>query len=839
MPNTAFLSTPGLVSLAGNPVNFKLAGRNAFTGNGYAATAQIILYKYAAFSNDQTKTITWGNGSLTLTAKTTPTAYNHIATTAVDEDILAALLQDPNFVNDFTAEIDEGALLITARKSGFAYNIEVTGNLSINDYIQVSGGDNTPVSFYKLVAKLEVDGQVLPELTLPVEGGASETYPAGWNNYKAGVADIDVADMLSEENRGHFTLIFETNVRHQVHNILKAFRMYAYEQNGIPPVTGGGSYSDTFYALQGKLENFRQGELNYLEKNVTDLLTETRMFLSFAPVTKQTDIYAPERLSWLFQNAGTYRLWATEYYSNGTVFTAARDEVVITGLGVCEFDTSYKSIRTNFDRDLVSYKVWIANSSGEAISEERTYVIDYNFFNNARYFFFKNSLGVYECMRTTGVAVKSLNVKKDFINIPYDKRFTNLDTQEKQLSATSELAYEINSGYFTDKYWADYFQQFLLSSDVYWLKKGTAYPASIRDSKNKVSEDGEYTQYATFNLVHSIHDDFTEEFIATAPISIGDFSFDFSTDYFIGSGILFLSDLQVGYFTKQGCGSGFSGTDESYIIAAGTYSSYISQQDANDKALADIAANGQNYADLHGSCIFTGNVTEFLASIESFTNPTVYGAHDGTINIIVSGGLSPYTFAWNDAVTTQNRTGLADGNYSVTVRDSLGQEIILSQELQEPVQLYWNTVQTWRARKNNCGSGYYGSIETMTALANTFSSTISVDNANALALAYLQANAQAYANSVGTCELYAEGTLDIIKDAGAVFQLDITYSDQTTQMINQNTPNPVDIKQMAATLLLTGSNIDHGYFQPDTNDRVNKNTNRLYTFTTIQHLVIV
>lgn len=52
------------------------------------------------------------------------------------------------------------------------------------------------------------------------------------------------------------------------------------------------------------------------------------------------------------------------------------------------------------------------------------------------------------------------------------------------------------------------------------------------------------------------------------------------------------------------------------------------------------------------------------------TNSTCGLCNDGTISLSVTGGTSPLSYSWNDGSTAQNRTALAPGNYSVTVRDA-------------------------------------------------------------------------------------------------------------------------------------------------------------------------
>ena len=49
-----------------------------------------------------------------------------------------------------------------------------------------------------------------------------------------------------------------------------------------------------------------------------------------------------------------------------------------------------------------------------------------------------------------------------------------------------------------------------------------------------------------------------------------------------------------------------------------------------------------------------------------------FGGSNGVASVSVTGGNTPYTYLWNNANTTSSNTGLATGNYSVTVTDQKG-----------------------------------------------------------------------------------------------------------------------------------------------------------------------
>jgi hypothetical protein len=55
-------------------------------------------------------------------------------------------------------------------------------------------------------------------------------------------------------------------------------------------------------------------------------------------------------------------------------------------------------------------------------------------------------------------------------------------------------------------------------------------------------------------------------------------------------------------FTRNNCSAGYTPGSVTYSVVAGKYASLISQADADQQAQNDINANGQNYANVNGTC---------------------------------------------------------------------------------------------------------------------------------------------------------------------------------------------------------------------------------------------
>lgn len=65
------------------------------------------------------------------------------------------------------------------------------------------------------------------------------------------------------------------------------------------------------------------------------------------------------------------------------------------------------------------------------------------------------------------------------------------------------------------------------------------------------------------------------------------------------------------------------------------------------------------------------------------THISSFGAHDGAIDVTVSGGTAPYTYLWSNEATTQDLSNLGPGTYSVVITDANGCNTALREILVE------------------------------------------------------------------------------------------------------------------------------------------------------------
>ena len=269
-------------------------------------------------------------------------------------------------------------------------------------------------------------------------------------------------------------------------------------------------------------------------------------------------------------------------------------------------------------------------------------------------------------------------------------------------------------------------------------------------------------------------------------------------------------------FYKNDCEDGFIGAPYTYTVEAGKYTSDVSQEDADQKALDDIEKNGQDQANLNGECVTDPNYFVGKASARVQKNDCDAESQTGSFVDLTEKDLAGYPDAFVSRESQEAANALAQaameeqkqdlankkgtcidknqfvGVYSkVFTKDNcdgegVGSQVTVDQDdvtggpftsyesqeaanalAQAAVEQQGQAIAnrdghcTWTGKyseeftRNDCNEGQTGSKITVTeqdVVGAPFTSTVSQDDANNKAKAAVKEQGQAIANSKGNCE---------------------------------------------------------------------------------------
>ncbi len=117
---------------------------------------------------------------------------------------------------------------------------------------------------------------------------------------------------------------------------------------------------------------------------------------------------------------------------------------------------------------------------------------------------------------------------------------------------------------------------------------------------------------------------------------------------------------------------------------------YLWSNGATTEDLADIPAGNYSVTvtDANQCVAIVDDIivlqpSEGISALHVVTDISAFGAHDGAIDVTVTGGTPPYSFLWNNDATTEDLSDLGPGLYSVTITDANGCNIALRELLVE------------------------------------------------------------------------------------------------------------------------------------------------------------
>jgi hypothetical protein len=111
-----------------------------------------------------------------------------------------------------------------------------------------------------------------------------------------------------------------------------------------------------------------------------------------------------------------------------------------------------------------------------------------------------------------------------------------------------------------------------------------------------------------------------------------------------------------------------------------------SNGETTETAFALPAGNSSVIVKDANGCTITQEFTNF-GIIGAASNVTCNGANDGSIVVVMSGGVEPYTYEWSNGETISSLINLGPADYEVTVTDAEGANIVLNYTVEEPAAL--------------------------------------------------------------------------------------------------------------------------------------------------------
>lgn len=201
-------------------------------------------------------------------------------------------------------------------------------------------------------------------------------------------------------------------------------------------------------------------------------------------------------------------------------------------------------------------------------------------------------------------------------------------------------------------------------------------------------------------------------------------------------------------FYKNNCEDGFIGAPYTYTVEAGKYTSDVSQEDADKKALDDIERNGQEQANLNGECIEDPNYFIGKASARVQKNDCDAESQTGSFVDLTEKDLAGYPDAFVSRESQEAANALAEAAMEEQKQD-LANKKGTCIDKDQFVGVYSKVF-----TKNNCegeGAGSEVTVDQDDVTGGPFTSYESQETANALAQAAVEQQGQAIANRDGHC----------------------------------------------------------------------------------------
>ena len=404
--------------------------------------------------------------------------------------------------------VDGAAITITAKEIGSLYSQEFTAGAGIDvtpTETNKTGVDKSLEPFYYISVLLYCRGLYVTELLLNVDSD--------------GLAEADVSKILEADILQEFTWPESDSsfVFPRTNAILPwCFR---YTERWGDSEYSAMQLSETYYAIAGGVSWMQQAKYNADASSFWSKLQYNKYFLSWAPLTRIISKTEPVKLYFINHTSATSLVLKAKLYtasSNTTItietVTGVADKT-LWELVLSPDKVGYPGLS---DETLLKFEIWIADQGNVRVSEIRTYILDYTHYEHTRFFLFRNSLGAYELLRSTGLMRREEEYSRGKAMIVLGSDYTSMDRSESSIQNEAQQKFSVSLGWLsrfgeTEEY-RNWLRDFALSKEVYQIQGTTLIPIRLTGNSFDKGKDRDNTAGFSFDFVNAFTDEhFTKE----------------------------------------------------------------------------------------------------------------------------------------------------------------------------------------------------------------------------------------------------------------------------------------------------------------------------------------
>ena len=599
---------------------------------------------------------------------------------------------------------------------------------------------------------------------------ATEIFPKP--NYRIG-SDINLSKIISHAVKWQVDNDIEKAFVPMTKTLLK-YKIKITERGivsgSIADLSSPYTLPDTFTIWNAEIDSYSFSRFVYSRYVISN--SSPAKFLTYKPNDSYVDDFSSEQLYFMHDGISELTMQIKTYDMDNNLLNSYG--AGLTGLPnniMYAFKVSPKSLSRTLlvdFTDVVYYTVCLLDEDQNIRSEIRKYNYRKTPCNvDPQNLLWVNSLGGIDSYTFVNVEARNNITRNTIKKNPYkltDGLYT--DREENIVNASEEIIDVTQQGSYTT------YTQHITDAESIWLNElfksnqvfievadGSLIPIIVTNTSYQILK-----QRLNKSAINSTQITYT---INGALIPQGT----------IALGGLFANNERKAYFRRSTCGlidSGMIGEPILYTVEANTYTSDISQIDANAKADMDLYLNGKLYADANGTCNYSSVVyiTFVFTVVENpGEDDKVYIQFTATANVEET-VVMHFDISFDGTTVVQGFEGIIEQGEATSDSYLLGsvpegtgnlaemREFLLSPPVTQHQFYVWNNTTTNPSysnaprtvyfKKNNCVSGE-GSAVPYSVVANDYTSFISQNDADAQASEGIIEFAQTHANANGTC----------------------------------------------------------------------------------------